>query len=142
MHKNENNICYEPGDHIAIIPANRLEFVNQIISKIGDIKNSNDNYRLEDLIEEKWTINERFDIPISIKDALTYFLDITTPVTQTFLSHLSTLASNKNESLRLENLSQVLKFCQFKFELLFVLYRVLISMKNGRVKNIQAYVTF
>ncbi len=107
MHKNDNDISYEPGDHIAIIPVNRVEFVNQIISKVVDNNSSNENYQLEELVDEKWINNERFDAPISIRDALTYFLDITTPVTQIFLGHLSTLAENKKESFKLQNLSKV-----------------------------------
>lgn len=51
LNKNNNSIFYEPGDHLAIIPVNRLELVEKIMRATRDIVNQNDYLTLEELVE-------------------------------------------------------------------------------------------
>ena len=53
LNKNSNEILYEPGDHLAIIPVNRLEIVDKIINATTDILNPNDYLIVEELVEKK-----------------------------------------------------------------------------------------
>lgn len=53
-----------------------------------------------------WAKDKRLP-PCSLSQALTYFLDITTPPTQLQLQKLARLATEQAERLRLESLSQV-----------------------------------
>ncbi len=50
---NSNEILYEPGDHLAIIPVNRIELVDKIIKATTDILNPDDYLVIEKLVEKK-----------------------------------------------------------------------------------------
>jgi sulfite reductase alpha subunit-like flavoprotein len=53
LSKNSNEILYEPGDHLAIIPVNRIELVDKIIKATTDILNPDDYLVIEELVEKK-----------------------------------------------------------------------------------------
>jgi sulfite reductase alpha subunit-like flavoprotein len=53
LSKNSNEILYEPGDHLAIIPGNRIELVDKIIKATNDILNQDYYLVIEELVEKK-----------------------------------------------------------------------------------------
>ncbi len=65
----------------------------------------------------KWVLNERFSSPITLKEALTHFLDLTTPISQTMLGYLAEIAADKQDSFKLEQLSKdTNEYEKWKFE--------------------------
>ena len=54
MRNKENEISYEPGDHLLIVPVNRSKLVNKVLAAVTDVVNQNDYL----LLEDKITMNE------------------------------------------------------------------------------------
>ncbi|KAM4701870.1 nitric oxide synthase, inducible [Discoglossus pictus] len=103
--ENKQEIQYLPGEHVGVFPANQAELVMSIIGHLKDAPPSNQDIRLETRSEQGnfWAVHEK--IPTcSLLQALTYFLDITTPPTQLLLKKLSLLANDARDKNRLEAL--------------------------------------
>ncbi|MEE6468760.1 hypothetical protein FKM82_008371 [Ascaphus truei] len=103
--ENSKEVQYLPGEHVGVFPGNQPQLVASIIKHLKDAPPSNQDIRLETRSEQSnyWTISEK--IPsCSLTQALTYFLDITTPPTQLLLKKLSLLATDAGDKDTLEGL--------------------------------------
>ncbi|XP_053560576.1 nitric oxide synthase, inducible isoform X2 [Bombina bombina] len=103
--EDRQEVQYLPGEHVGLFPANQSELVMGIIGHLKDAPPSDQDFRLETRSEQGnfWAINEK--IPAcSLFQALTYFLDITSPPTQLLLKKLSLLATDDRDKTRLETL--------------------------------------
>uniref|UniRef100_UPI00398EFA45 nitric oxide synthase, inducible-like n=1 Tax=Pristiophorus japonicus TaxID=55135 RepID=UPI00398EFA45 len=99
---------YLPGEHIGIFPQNQKALVNALIEKLYEMPLPHQRIQLEvnnGNSARDWKADER--IPIcSLSEALTYFLDITTPPPQQLLKKFAQLAAEESEKSRLLELSQ------------------------------------
>lgn len=124
----KSSAYYLPGDHLAVYPENSQSLVNAIIHRLANdqadqrfvikIKSiqspDHPNHHPEGNIfgaapkeeEIKWILHERLPAPVSLREALIRYLDITTPPTQQFLTILAEYASNPKEQERMRHLAK------------------------------------
>ncbi|XP_006891134.1 PREDICTED: nitric oxide synthase, inducible [Elephantulus edwardii] len=107
---------YLPGEHLGVFPANQAALVQGIMERLVDRPAPHQPVHLEVLSENGsyWIKDNRFP-PCSLSQALTYFLDITTPPTQMLLRKLTQLATGEAERQRLEALCQPSEYNKWKF---------------------------
>ncbi|KAL6471479.1 hypothetical protein MHYP_G00201290 [Metynnis hypsauchen] len=92
---------YAPGEHVDVFPGNSPELVTGILKHLADTPSINQSLRLQYLPVsclggEKWQTDSR--IPACpLAKALTYFLDITTPPSQSFLRKLSQMTKQEDD---------------------------------------------
>ncbi|XP_073523877.1 nitric oxide synthase, inducible [Phyllobates terribilis] len=105
--ENNQEVQYLPGEHVGVFSDNQPELVTSIITLLKDAPPINQDIRLETRSEQGnfWTTSEKVP-PCSLSQALTYFLDITTPPSQLLLKKLSLLAADVEDKRRLEDLSK------------------------------------
>ncbi|XP_069502059.1 nitric oxide synthase 3 isoform X1 [Ambystoma mexicanum] len=111
----KKELQYLPGDHIGIFPTNRTELVDALLERVEDPPPANETIVVETLEKNNaalgsqakgtWVSDGRLP-PCTFSQALTHFLDITTPPTPQFLKLLAALAEDAEEQGRLELLSQ------------------------------------
>uniref|UniRef100_A0A452SHD0 Nitric oxide synthase n=1 Tax=Ursus americanus TaxID=9643 RepID=A0A452SHD0_URSAM len=110
---------YQPGDHIGICPPNRPGLVEALLSRVEDPPPPGEPVAVEQLEKgnlpctsppggppPSWVRDPRLP-PCTLRQALTFFLDITSPPSPQLLRLLSTLAEESSEQQELESLSQV-----------------------------------
>ncbi|KAG6926059.1 nitric oxide synthase 3 [Chelydra serpentina] len=106
---------YLPGDHVGVFPTNRPELVEELLERVEDPPPDGEPVAVEFL--EKATSGGRASpkaswVPLSrlppctLRQALTFFLDITTPPSPQLLQLLATLAEDGAEREQLQRLSQ------------------------------------
>ncbi|CAM4539437.1 unnamed protein product [Leuciscus chuanchicus] len=106
---NTEVLNFAPGDHVGIFPENSVELVDGIVKRLPDAPPINQSLHLESLtdsspVEMRWQKDEC--IPAcTLVQALTYFLDVTTPPSQSLLRKLSTVAGQEEDRKRLEALA-------------------------------------
>ncbi|XP_014334007.2 nitric oxide synthase, inducible isoform X1 [Bos mutus] len=107
---------YLPGEHLGVFPCNQPALVQGILERVVDGPAPHQPVRLETLCENGsyWVKDKRLP-PCSLSQALTYFLDITTPPTQLLLRKLAQLATEEAEKQRLETLCQPSDYNKWKF---------------------------
>ncbi|XP_054847151.1 nitric oxide synthase, endothelial isoform X2 [Eublepharis macularius] len=102
---------YQPGDHVGIFPANCKELVEGLLERVEDPPPASETVAVETLEVETegprrlWVPEGRLP-PCTLQQALTFFLDITTPPSPQLLQLLATLAEDPAERQQLERLSQ------------------------------------
>ncbi|XP_062424602.1 nitric oxide synthase 3 isoform X2 [Rhea pennata] len=106
---------YLPGDHVGIFPANRPELVEQLLEHVEDPPPADEPVLVESLEKDtsgrfpgpkaSWVPQSRLP-PCTLRQALTFFLDITAPPSPQFLQLLATLAQEAADRERLQQLSQ------------------------------------
>ena len=104
---------YKPGDHVGILAANRKELVDAILAKIANAPPPNQLIKVEILkdkmigfgVQKQWVTDERYP-PFTLADAMTFYLDITTPATQNLLMYFSGQCSSDEDRLKLEKLAK------------------------------------
>jgi nitric-oxide synthase len=103
---------YMPGDHLGVYPENHRELVDGILGYYLDYNPDQVyqiyvkvNHQMDDKSnsEEKWIPNEKLAMT-SLREALTRYLDITTPPTQQLLNLFAAQASDLDRS-RLKQLA-------------------------------------
>ncbi|XP_073472780.1 nitric oxide synthase, inducible [Aquarana catesbeiana] len=104
--ENYQEAQYLPGEHVGVFPGNQPDLVTSIIKLLKDVPSNNQDIRLETRSSQGnfWTVSEKIP-PCSLFQALTFFVDITTPPSQLLLKKLSLLAADERDKQRLENLS-------------------------------------
>nr|DBA34249.1 TPA: hypothetical protein GDO54_001828 [Pyxicephalus adspersus] len=104
--ENYEEVQYLPGEHVGVFPGNQPDLVTSIIKLLKDVPPNNQDIRLETRSQQGnfWTVSEKIP-PCSLFQALTYFVDITTPPSQLLLKKLSLLAADAKDKQRLEDLS-------------------------------------
>ncbi|CAO2644413.1 Nitric oxide synthase, inducible [Lemmus lemmus] len=107
---------YLPGEHLGIFPGNQAALVQGILERVVDCPSPHQTVCLEvqDESGSYWVKDKRLP-PCSLSQALTYFLDITTPPTQLQLHKLARLATDEAERQRLEALCQPSEYNDWKF---------------------------
>ncbi|KAL5016525.1 hypothetical protein ScPMuIL_006114 [Solemya velum] len=109
--QSDSELSYLPGDHVAIFPANSAPHVDAILRKLQNAPDPDQLIRVEVLQEKNaplgavkgWTTFKK--IPLcTLRTALTRFLDITTPPSQTMLKLFSTQANRELDKEELEHL--------------------------------------
>ncbi|XP_029469395.1 nitric oxide synthase, inducible [Rhinatrema bivittatum] len=102
---NKQDAQYLPGEHVGVFPGNQPDLVNDIITHLKDAPPNHQNIRLETFSEQGnyWAAEKKLP-PCSLFQALTYFLDLTTPPTQLLLKKLSLLATEESDRNRLQTL--------------------------------------
>lgn len=104
---------YKPGDHIGLFGANRKELVDAVLAKVNNAPPHDQLVNVEILKEKttvfgvtkQWLVDERYPA-CSLRTALTYYLDITSPVSQNLLMYFATQASNENDRVQIEKLAK------------------------------------
>nr|CCC18661.1 nitric oxide synthase [Scylla paramamosain] len=107
-----NELHYQPGDHVAILPANRKELVEAVLSRLQQCPDPDQPIQvllLKELhsingITQTWEPHERLP-SASVRELLTRYLDITTPPTSNFLHVLAEYAHDNDERTRLDQLA-------------------------------------
>ncbi|XP_019497126.1 PREDICTED: nitric oxide synthase, brain [Hipposideros armiger] len=117
LHTNGNQeLQYQPGDHLGVFPGNHDDLVNALIERLEDAPPVNQLVKVE-LLEERntalgvisnWTDEHRLP-PCTIFQAFKYYLDITTPPTPLQLQQFASLATSEKEKQRLLVLSKGLQ---------------------------------
>ncbi|XP_038181308.1 nitric oxide synthase, inducible [Arvicola amphibius] len=107
---------YLPGEHLGVFPGNQEALVQGILERVVDCPSPHQTVCLEvqDESGSYWVKDKRLP-PCSLTQALTYFLDITTPPTQLQLHKLARLATDETEKQRLEALCQSSEYNDWKF---------------------------
>ncbi|XP_018429088.1 PREDICTED: nitric oxide synthase, inducible [Nanorana parkeri] len=108
--ENYQDVQYLPGEHVGVFPGNQPDLVTSIIKLLKDVPSNNQDIRLETRSQQGnfWTVSEKIP-PCSLFQALTFFVDITTPPSQLLLKKLSLLAADAKDKQRLEDLSNDIK---------------------------------
>ncbi|MEJ1279587.1 nitric oxide synthase 2 inducible [Cricetulus griseus] len=108
----QEGLQYQPGDHIGVCPPNRPGLVEALLSRVEDPPPSAEPVAVEQLEKGSpggpppgWVRDPRLP-PCTLRQALTFFLDITSPPSPRLLRLLSTLAEESSEQQELEALSQ------------------------------------
>uniref|UniRef100_H0WZD7 Nitric oxide synthase n=1 Tax=Otolemur garnettii TaxID=30611 RepID=H0WZD7_OTOGA len=114
--KDIGDLNYLPGEHLGVFPGNQPALVEGILQRVVDSPAPHQTVRMEvlDGSGSYWVIDKRLP-PCSLSQALTYFLDITTPPSQLLLQKLAQLATKEAERQRLETLSQPSEYSKWKF---------------------------
>uniref|UniRef100_A0A8C8MIU2 Nitric oxide synthase, inducible n=1 Tax=Oncorhynchus tshawytscha TaxID=74940 RepID=A0A8C8MIU2_ONCTS len=96
---------FAPGDHVGVFPGNLPQLVAGILKFLPHMPPTNQCLRLEYHDEKNWqTVGRIPACPLS--QALTYFLDVTTPPSQNLLHKLSQLAKQEGHRQRLLTLAK------------------------------------
>ncbi|XP_070623244.1 nitric oxide synthase 3 isoform X1 [Erythrolamprus reginae] len=102
---------YQPGDHISIFPANQPELVEALMQLVQDPPPAEEPVAVETLeagtegVKRMWVPTQRLP-PCTLRQALTYLLDITAAPSPQLLQLLANLAEDRAERMKLQRLSQ------------------------------------
>nr|XP_006640988.2 PREDICTED: nitric oxide synthase, inducible [Lepisosteus oculatus] len=105
------DLRYLPGEHIGVLPGNCAQLVSGVSEHLNDAPPSNQTLRLEVCPSTSkggaadWETDTRFPA-CTLSQALTYFLDITAPPSQSLLRKLAQLAAEDSHRERLLTLAQ------------------------------------
>ncbi|XP_078067325.1 nitric oxide synthase 1-like [Mustelus asterias] len=104
---------YLPGDHVGIYPANQEELVERLMERMEELPAFNDTICVETVFgtpaeqgsHHQWVSDKRLPT-CTVFQALSHFLDITTPPTPELLQSFAQQATDPREKKELEDLSQ------------------------------------
>nr|AAK61379.1 nitric oxide synthase [Discosoma striata] len=105
---------FEPGDHVAIFPANRANTVQDLIDMMHEKPTPDQPIRIEVARENSgkpgggrtWESFKRLPVACTLREALTRYLDISSVPTPQMMLYLSKLATSPLEKLQLEALGK------------------------------------
>ncbi|MGH0118444.1 UNVERIFIED_CONTAM: hypothetical protein FKN15_054296 [Acipenser sinensis] len=105
----QKELQYLPGDHLGIFPTNQDELVQAVLSHVFDAPPINETVGVE-ILEEKngkssWVREKRLP-PCTLLQALSHFLDLSSPPSPKLLLSLSQFASADEDKSKLAKLSQ------------------------------------
>jgi len=109
--ENSAELQYRPGDHVAIFPANRPELVQALIDKLSDDLDPDNPVVVEAQREDKgtakkWEAFSRLPSPVTVRQALSRYLDITSVPSPQILKFLAVMATDQAQKEKLEILGQ------------------------------------
>lgn len=107
-----NELNYSPGDHVAILPANRKELIDAVLARLDNCPNPDEPIQVQVQKEvhslngviQTWEPHERLP-STTVRELLTRYLDITTPPTPNFLHLLAEYAYDNDQRTRLDQLA-------------------------------------
>nr|ADT78701.1 inducible nitric oxide synthase [Ctenopharyngodon idella] len=105
MDGNTETLNFAPGDHVGIFPGSSPELVAGILKHLPNAPPINQSLHLEFLSDsypdgDRWQRDERIP-PCPLAQALTYYLDVTSPPSQSLLRKLSKMAWQEDHKQRL-----------------------------------------
>lgn len=107
---NKQPLAYEPGDHVGIFPSNNSRVVSELLSRLKFDFSPDEPFtierRRESLGETKWVPEKRFPVPVTLREAFTYYLDLSSPPSPQFLKLLKEQATKLADKEDLEELSR------------------------------------
>ena len=110
LDKNGEKLDYEPGDHVAIYPQNSFKVVNELIDSLNLSTDPDKPIYVESRREStghvRWVQEKRMPVPVTLREAFTYYLDITNPPTPQLLKLLSKQATRPSEQEELNELAK------------------------------------
>ncbi|XP_013404057.1 nitric oxide synthase, salivary gland-like isoform X2 [Lingula anatina] len=106
-------ITHVPGDHLSVSPANSESTVNEILARLDDCPDPDRTVAVEEFKPcsepwgpiGKWVRYKRLP-PCSVRTAITWYLDVTTPPVPKLLANLSCFATDASEKAKLEELAK------------------------------------
>ena len=105
-----SSVHYEPGDHIAMYPQNSTKLVNQLISALNSQIDPDEPIYVESRrvshATERWVEATRMPVPITLRKAFTYYLDIANPPSPQFIKLLAKQATRSTEQEELNELAK------------------------------------
>lgn len=104
-------LAYKPGDHLGVFPSNPPKLVDELINHL--IQRHSAFCNLEDAVLEvqcredndNWITQQRLP-PCTLREALSNYLDITSPPGPRFLASMSLMAKDELDRGRLKQLAQ------------------------------------
>lgn len=110
LDKNGQKLDYEPGDHVAIYPQNSAKVVNELIDSLNPSTDPDKPIYVESRREStghvRWVQEKRMPVPVTLREAFTYYLDITNPPTPQMLKLLAKQATRPSEQEELNELAK------------------------------------
>jgi len=110
LSSDNKNVQYVPGDHIAIYPQNSSKMVSELIDVLNLQVDPDEPIYVESRrvsqSREHWIQEKRMPVPVSLREALTYYLDISNPPSPQFLKLLAKLATRSTEQEELNELAK------------------------------------
>lgn len=107
---NSNKVHYEAGDHIAIYPQNNSKLVTELLSYISTSVDPDEPIYVESRrpsqTQDLWVEERRMPVPVTLREALTYYLDISNPPSPQFLKLLAKQATRSTEQEELNELAK------------------------------------
>lgn len=103
---------YVPGDHVAIYPQYNAKLVSELLDRLTLPCGPDDPIYVECRRESSlgglptWSEERRLPVPITLCEAFTYYLDITTPPTPQFLKLLAQQATKMTDQEELLTLAK------------------------------------
>ena len=101
---------YEPGDHVGIFPRNHSKNVSNLLDRLNPSINPDEPIYIESRRKstagENWVEERRMPVPVTLREALTYYLDIANPPSAQFLKLLAKQATRKTD---IEDLNELAK---------------------------------
>ena len=119
---NQNKVHYEPGDHIAIYPQNSSKLVSELITCLNTSLDPDapiyvESRRASHTDQERWVEESRMPVPVTLREALTHYLDITNPPSPQFVKLLAKHATRSCDQEELNELAKGGdKYEDWKFE--------------------------
>lgn len=101
---------YEPGDHVAVYPQNNPKLVAGLLERLQSSVEPDEPFYLESRrmssTGETWVEEHRLPVPVTLQEAFTNYLDITTPPSPQFLKLLSQQTTRASDKEELEELAE------------------------------------
>ncbi len=102
---------YEPGDHVAIFPQNNHKVVTTLIDRLNPSINPDqpifiETRRVSTNGDSSWVEDRRMPVPVTLREALTYYLDIANPPSAQFLKLLAKQATRLADKEALNELAK------------------------------------
>ncbi|GLV41924.1 Nitric oxide synthase [Carabus blaptoides fortunei] len=110
--KFDTDHAYKPGDHVGVYPRNRPELVDKIIERLKGCPDPDTPVELQILKEnhtsngvvKTWVAHEKLPA-LPLREILSRFLDITTPVSPNILQQFAAIATDEEDKQRLNLLA-------------------------------------
>ncbi|XP_028400716.1 nitric oxide synthase, brain-like isoform X2 [Dendronephthya gigantea] len=110
----EKSLAYEPGDHVSIFPANDVNLVEVLLSKLHNAPQPDKPINMQSSTVEsgpfgkvtKWYSVNSLPNPCTLREAFSRYIDITATPSPQMINYLATLASDEAEKKELEILGK------------------------------------
>lgn len=88
------SLGFEPGDHLSVFPSNDAGMVDKLIGQLNNAPDPDAPMKIKKCMASgDWEIVNRLPAKCTLRQALTNFIDITSPPTQEILSMFANLVS-------------------------------------------------
>lgn len=106
----QNRMPYQPGDHLTVYAQNSSYLVKELLERLNLPCGPDEPFTIESEVisegESSWTRERRLPAPTTLREAFTYYLDITTPPSPQLLQLFQKMATRRLDKEGLEELGQ------------------------------------